>query len=202
MSSLPTNRPADLRQAILDHSRTLLLQGGLGGLSMRKIARSVGCTPTSIYLHFADKNALLTALVGEGADALTKSLSSAAHTSGDPRTRLATLCRAYLDFGLDNSEYYELMFTVLPEELEAEARRGRAGLEVFAQVLGDAGLSDPFLAANVVWASLHGAVSLYTAQRIDGQIDRGRFVEAAVAHARQAADLNSDFPARDLPHAS
>ncbi|MDX1502000.1 MAG: helix-turn-helix domain-containing protein, partial [Thermoanaerobaculia bacterium] len=49
---------SDLRRTILDRTRHLLVEEGYNNLSMRKIARAVGCSATSIYLHFENKDAL------------------------------------------------------------------------------------------------------------------------------------------------
>ena len=48
----------DLRRSILVTSRELLVREGYSSLSMRKIARSIGYSATSIYLHFKSKDQL------------------------------------------------------------------------------------------------------------------------------------------------
>jgi AcrR family transcriptional regulator len=127
-------RNGDLRRAILDESRRLLLEQGYGHVSMRKVAAAVGCTATSIYLHFDSKDALIHALIEEGMDLLYADLEKAAATDGPAEVRYEALCRAFLDFGLGNPEYYEIMFQLTPREMQrypSEKYRGarrRAGL--------------------------------------------------------------------------
>ena len=80
MSHIASARSAtgtDLRHAILDATRQLLVADGYPNLSMRKIAGAVGCSATSIYLHFAGKDALVHALIGEGMETLHDALTAA-----------------------------------------------------------------------------------------------------------------------------
>lgn len=183
---------SDLRRAILDHTRHLLVEEGYANLSMRKIARAIGCSATSIYLHFESKDALFHALIDEGFARLNEALQeTAAHP--DPVARLDALSRRYVHFGLDNPELYEVMFLLHPERMARypaeKYRRARRNLELFAEALrdgADAGqfdVEDPAVAASVLWASLHGAAALLLARRMDVRIERGVFVDAVVRHA-------------------
>jgi AcrR family transcriptional regulator len=183
----------DLRTEILERARHLLVTDGYGDLSMRKIAAAVGCSATSIYLHFESKDALIHALIDDGFERLNASLHTAADAHTDPGRRLEALARAYVAFGVDNPEYYEVMFQLHPERMErypAEAyRRARRNLELLEQALtegtanGALAAPAPAVAAHVLWASMHGIVSLLLAQRLDVRIDRGELVDEAVRHA-------------------
>jgi AcrR family transcriptional regulator len=54
-----------LREEILNAATDLLLETGHAkDVSIRSVAQRVGVTPPSIYLHFADKDALLDAVCG------------------------------------------------------------------------------------------------------------------------------------------
>ena len=48
----------NLRQQILDAARDILVREGYDGLSMRRVADRIDYSPTAIYLHFKDKQAL------------------------------------------------------------------------------------------------------------------------------------------------
>ena len=50
---------ANVRQAILDAALVLFRKDGCSGLSMRRLADSIGYTPKTIYLYFTDKDDLL-----------------------------------------------------------------------------------------------------------------------------------------------
>ncbi len=189
----PRSNGSDLRRAILDRTRRMLVEVGYNNLSMRKIARSVGCSATSIYLHFENKDALLHALIDEGMEQLNASLQEVAASHTDPAERLEALSRSYVDFGLENPEYYEVMFMLHPERMARypaeKYRRARRNLELFAEALGAGAdaeqfdVADPAVAASVLWAALHGAVALLLAQRVDVRFERDAFAETVVRHA-------------------
>ena len=84
----------DLRRVILDSTRHLLVRDGYKSLSMRKIARAIGYSATSIYLHFENKDALIHALIEEGMDQLLATLKAAeVEHVGHPVARLEAMCR-------------------------------------------------------------------------------------------------------------
>ena len=129
----------ELRASILDEARQTLVAEGYRALSMRRIARAVGCTATSIYLHFRDKDDLLHALIHEGLERLHEQLLASVDGIEDPLRRCQRLCRSYLEFALENREYYEVIFSLHPEHMkrypQALYRRARENLEYFADAL-------------------------------------------------------------------
>jgi len=185
-------RNGDLRRSILDESRRLLLEQGYSSVSMRKVAAAVGCTATSIYLHFESKDALIHALIEEGMDLLHQQLVASSTTPGPVTARYEAMCRAYLDFGLANREYYEVMFQMTPMEMERypadKFRKARRNLELFSVVLAEARTDskdfDSALAATILWSQLHGALALHHARRVDTRYDTPAFIDAVVNHAR------------------
>ena len=200
-------RPApEPREAILAEARRLLVAEGPAALSTRRIAKAVGCTATALYLYFENKQALVHALVDEGIELLHRQLLSA--WAGEPgRARLERLARAYVDFGLANPEYYQVMFQLHPDGLGdypvEKYRRSRQNLELLGAALADAregameappahGFSrdpdspvDPGLltSASVLWASLHGLVALLLSRRIDRRVDSRELVRRCLEHA-------------------
>src|SRR5437016_13696233 len=62
------------RQKILDAARRMFVQRGYEGTTMRAIAAKIGYTPTAIYHHFKDKDALVTELSALDFRALTQAL--------------------------------------------------------------------------------------------------------------------------------
>jgi len=184
----------DLRRRILDTTRHLLVQDGYASLSMRKIARAIGYSATSIYLYFENKDALFHALIDEGMEQLYDELKvvDAAHAES-PRARLRALCRRYVEFGLENQEYYEIMFLLRPERMERypadKYRRARRNLDIMAAALADGveqgvmHTDDPRVSASVIWAALHGTVSLQLSRRVDIRIERDAFIDAAIDQA-------------------
>ena len=183
----------DLRRRILDTTRHLLIQEGFQNLSMRKIARAIDYSATSIYLYFDSKDDLLHTLIDEGMHRLYDALKETATEHPDnPVDRLEALCTRFVEFGLNNPEYYEIMFLLHPEHMDRypaeKYRRARRNLDVIAAALADGhdagvfAVEDTRVTASSVWASLHGAVSLLLAERIDVRIDRDDFIETTIQH--------------------
>ncbi|MFT7516778.1 MAG: AcrR family transcriptional regulator [Myxococcota bacterium] len=182
----------NLRNQILEQTRHLLVENGYSQVSMRKVANLVGCTPTSIYIYFENKDALIHALIEEGMDALHQKIGECLASDGDPQQQFRLMCRSFLEYGFANPEYYVIMFqlpthamTPFPAEKYRIARRN---LQQFADVIQqarsiDAYAIDPLVDATVVWSLLHGATSLYLAQRIDTRIAKDLFVGRTVDHA-------------------
>lgn len=203
MSSMARAKPnKELRASILDEARQTLVAEGYRALSMRRIARAVGCTATSIYLHFRDKDDLLHALIHEGLERLHEQLLAAVDGIEDPRRRCERLCRSYLEFALENREYYEVIFSLHPEHMkrypQALYRRARGNLEFFADSIaasagraGDRQDAD-YLQAHVIWAQLHGAVTLHLTERVDFRLDVLAFLDAAVRNALCAIPIQEE----------
>jgi len=55
-----------LRILIIDAARELFVSRGVEAVTMREIAKRIGYSATSIYLHFADKEAVLRAIYYSG----------------------------------------------------------------------------------------------------------------------------------------
>lgn len=185
-----------LPRVILDTTRHLLVTEGYANLSMRKIARAIGYSATSIYLYFESKDHLVHALIDEGMERLYQSLEAAAalHPS-DPVLRLEAIARAYIGFGLDNPEYYEVMYQLHPETMArypAELyRRALRNLDLIANTIAEAvaqgqmEVASAWVSGNAVWTALHGVVALVNAERIHVRIDRPQLIETVIRQTLQ-----------------
>ncbi|MDZ4701853.1 MAG: TetR/AcrR family transcriptional regulator [Rhodothermales bacterium] len=202
MPTQRTSRP-DLHRAILDAARALLHRDGYAGLSMRNIAGAIGYSATSIYLHFENKEALFNALIDEGMGLLHEDLDAVEASGGHVLDRFRALCDRYMQFGLRRPEYYEIMFLLHPERNARFPvdmyRRARRNLDYMVHVLREGRqqgffvVEDIRVAASGIWASLHGAVSLLLAQRIDVGINRESFIAAVIQ--QQVQSVTAAMPA-------
>lgn len=189
---MAANTSINLTRAILDTSRQLLIEDGYKNLSMRKIAGHIGCSPGTIYLYFKNKDAIFFALIDEGVELLCSAFESVVATTPNPLQRLEKLCRCYIDFGLKQPEYYEIMYMSHPLIAERfpkeQYRRGRRILDITAETLaacaktGTLTISNPFIDATTLWATLHGLVTLIMAKRIDISLDNDELIEQTIQH--------------------
>jgi AcrR family transcriptional regulator len=186
-------RDTDLRTAVLDAARQLLVREGYRDLSMRDVANAVGCSVSSIYLYFAGKDELVHTLMDEGFDRWYRRMRDIADGDGTPAAKLESICRAYVEFGLGNREFYEIMYMFhsdrmarYPKELFRRARRNFDLMTELAQAFapeGFANADEARIAATALWATLHGVVSTIISDRLDRRIDQQRYVDGAIRFA-------------------
>ena len=195
-SAEPQAEAKGLRRDILDTARRLLTTVGYTRLSMRNIANDIGYSATSIYLHFESKDDLVHALIDEGVELLHARLTEADQAGGTPEERLEAMCRAYVAFGMERPEYYEIMYVHHPEYIKRypaeKYRKARRNLEIMAAAIkqgmqeGTFREVEPMLAANLAWTQLHGVVTLLSSERIDKRIDPDELINAACLHVVDA----------------
>ena len=181
-----------LRRALLDAASRLLVTEGPQALTMRRVAAAVGCSTTVLYTAFGSKDGLADALFLEGFQRLRRRLE-AVPSGGDPLARLRALADAYRDSALESRSYYGVMFQqAIPGYRPSAASLATAGasLEVLTDAVRacmDAGAlraGDPRAVAEVLWAAVHGAVSLELAGHFpDPEVAADRFRALATAAA-------------------
>ena len=195
-----SEKKQDIRRKILDVTRALLVQHGITHLSIRMITREVGCSVGKIYFYFENKDALIHALIEEGFEKLVAAQEASDNPALTFQDRIATLCHTYVDFGLRNPEYYEIMFMLKPERMARypaeKYRKARRSIEVFADVLREAHekgtmvFEEPFLQAHLIWSFLHGIIGLVHVKRIDRKIEHQVMIDAAI---RQIVDSHFEI---------
>jgi AcrR family transcriptional regulator len=100
----------ELRQAILQAAGDLFLQQGYETFSLRQVAEYLGYSPTTIYLYFESKDALLFAVADDAYRLFCETEMQAFMSTAEPLERLIAIGRAYVDFGLTHPTAYKLIF--------------------------------------------------------------------------------------------
>jgi AcrR family transcriptional regulator len=173
----------ETRQAILDAARELFVADGVDATTMRAIAAKIGYTPTAIYHHFRDKDALLVELCMTDFSALGQAMYKIGRIE-DPVERLRRMGMAYTDFALDNPSHYRFMFmTPLKQPmLDAHGNVMKApdedayGFllatveEGIAQGRFRPEMTDPPELAQMFWGGIHGVISLWFTHCADPHI--------------------------------
>jgi AcrR family transcriptional regulator len=166
---------AELRERILAAARQLVLRKGFAELSLRKLADEIGYAPGTIYLYFRNRDEIVREICVHGFAALFEQMKSAANIV-DPQERLVALLRAYADFAVNDPETYRLTFMEDPKfteeifrsvPLEGEDGAGRQAFAAVVKAVRDlkksgmiASEEEQNLLAEVLWAGIHGVVSL------------------------------------------
>jgi AcrR family transcriptional regulator len=157
------------RADIIAVSRAIIEDEGVEQLTIRRIAETINRTQPAVYQHFASKDAILEAIVIDGFTALVDRLQRA--TRGDNMS-LATVAAAYVRFGLERRRLYELMF-VGPSPIKFAAgpttpMPAHMAFNIVAAAVAAAGVEPDRIdtLTEVVWASMHGLVSLTISERL------------------------------------
>ena len=156
----------DLRAELLRTSRKLLDESGPSALSMREVARRAGCTHQAPYHYFANREAILAALVREGFDELADRLASAREglEGTDRRAVLTASGNAYVEFALRHPGVFRVMFRPdvcdperFPEVVQASERARDELARLARRVVGE----ETSLEIEVLfWSGVHGLASL------------------------------------------
>jgi AcrR family transcriptional regulator len=96
------------RTHILAAAKTVLARDGIPGLTIRKVAASAHMSPMALYRHFANKDALLNALMEDGLAAWGKMVR--AIKAKDPMDWLLAFGDAYLNFALTQPHLFDAAF--------------------------------------------------------------------------------------------
>src|SRR5882762_2830830 len=104
-----TYHHGDLRAACLRAAMELLEEGGATALSLRAVARRAGVAPSAPYRHYADRDALLSAVAAVGYQDLAEDLA-AAHPAPSTADDLAAVAAAYVQFALRRPALFRVMF--------------------------------------------------------------------------------------------
>lgn len=180
----------ELRQKILDTAREMFVAEGYEAVTMRKIAQKIEYSPTSIYLHFKDKEALFAELCNSDFLQLAHVLTSIAQID-DAIERLRRIGQGYLDFAMRFPNHYRLMFMtphpcVEPDEQALVKGNPEEDAYAFLKETVEQALAkgcfrpeidDAELVAQTLWAGVHGVASLQIAKHSDYWVD-WRSIEA------------------------
>jgi AcrR family transcriptional regulator len=152
----------------------ILEDEGPEAVTMRRVARDVGVTPMAIYHHFADREALLSAVTARGFDLLAAAMDRPP-LAGRGRIRLLALMDYYVDYALARPRLFDYLFSRprrnarrFPGDFRA---RKSPTLNRVADVVdacmrrGEINKDDVWEVALELWAHAHGYVALFRAGR-------------------------------------
>lgn len=168
------------RGRIYQAATHLFAHEGFDAVTLRGIARQVGCSPMTPYRYFSGKEEIF-ALVKAGvfsrfADVQERAMRGAL----EPIERLWALGRAYVQFALDDPDGYRIMFELRQQvadhpELAQQSERAwlplRNGVAEAIEARVLVGEADTL--AHIFWAGMHGLVSLHLA----GKLQVGRTLD-------------------------
>ena len=162
-----------LRTLIMDAARELFVSRGVEAVTMREIAKRIGYSATSIYLHFSDKEDLIRAICDTDFLALADALKTNLQIS-DPVERMLAFGQGYARFALQYPNHYRMMFMTEHAPCDpaiSSVQQNNAEQDAYCQlkiVINEVFLAGKFkpdltdsdLVAQTIWAGMHGVCAL------------------------------------------
>jgi AcrR family transcriptional regulator len=166
---------AEMREAILSAALVLFSEEGFEKVTMRKIADRIEYSVGTLYLYFKDKDEILFELHNRGFSEFYKRQLSVQNIE-DPVERVTEHGVVYIQFAIDNPEYYDLMFiSRAPAKIIKKNKDWECGIRTYdllkknimqAKDVGKFKNVDLEVTAFSLWAFVHGIASLYIRERI------------------------------------
>jgi AcrR family transcriptional regulator len=146
----------------------LLEESGETALSLRAVARRAGVSPAAPYRHYADREALASAVAAVGFRELAGRLT-AAHPAPSTPEELARVAVAYVRFALDRPALFRIMFTepCIRDDGERAAATETVTLYLHEIVQRSFPEADADALATAIWALVHGLAFLHLDAKLD-----------------------------------
>jgi AcrR family transcriptional regulator len=180
-----------IKQKILSSALDIIVLDGFNALTMRRLAKDIGMTAPNIYNYFSNKDEIYITLMTHGFEKLTLVLDTEINGTKDAYARGKRFMTCYLKFGLENSSFYEIMFTsstpkykdyvgtaheaLFSREHKISMSLAGLALQVVQEVAVEKGVvvdveKSKFI-MTTLWSVLHGMVSLYNSKNIMYVVD-------------------------------
>ncbi len=100
----------EFRSKIARHALAIYRAEGFGAVSMRRLAKEVGCAPMTIYAHFEGKTDILRYLwadvLADMSDSIQKNLNAVVGSV----ERLQTAAQSFVSYWIDHPDHFRLVF--------------------------------------------------------------------------------------------
>jgi len=168
------------KQKILEKALEIITERGYDGLSMRRLGRRVNMTAATVYNYFQNKEEIYLHVLTRGFQLLYDDMLRASRDIDDPFEKLRAVLKAWLTFGIEQSNYYDIMLTLyIPKyrdfvggPLEPLAHKELMTalqvpelivgvLEELSEAYGNIRKEDARIHFIQLMTALHGVVSLY-----------------------------------------
>jgi AcrR family transcriptional regulator len=158
----------DLRAACLRAAMELLEEGGATALSLRAVARRAGVSPAAPYRHYADRDALISAVGAVGYRELAEQLA-AAHPSPSTADDFGAIAVAYVQFALQRPALFRVMFAEPCDTDNSERVAATNAISEYVSAIVQQSFPgfDTEALSTAAWALVHGLAFLH----LDGKLD-------------------------------
>lgn len=181
-----------IKTAILTTALSLMCDDGFESLSMRKLAGRLKMTAANIYNYYQNKDDLYLAIQTRGFKMLADRLGEVYGSGPAGPEKLIAMMRAYVAFGTEYPDYYEIMFsrntpkyadykgTPMEPAAALEKQTALKAAEITVRAIrslydGNAAVSEheALYRTVLVWSALHGAVNLLNSRVLPEVVETG-----------------------------
>ena len=176
MTTAKAYHHGDLRDALVRAALEILEDSAVTEVSVRAAARRAGVSTGAPYRHFADRDALLSAVAAVGYRDLAGALV-AAHPAPKTADDLADIAVAYVQFALTRPGLFRVMFAEGCDRTDPDRVAAVADITEYVKSIAQQTIpnvdSEPV--ATALWALVHGLAFLF----LDGKLDSNSADEVA-----------------------
>jgi len=170
---------SEFKLQLVTAATRLFVKNGYTGVTMRAIAKELGCSPMKAYRYFGDKDEVFAMVRTAAYQAFGESQQNAYFSKDNALERLTELGLAYYRYADENPLQYRLMFEFFqpdpvgyPELQEAET----AAMKPLRTAVGELVEQEIFqgdadLLTHVIWSAVHGVVSLNLSGKLGKRVD-------------------------------
>lgn len=183
---------SEVKDKILESALQSLEEDGFERFSMRRLASKLGMTAANIYNYYTNRDELYLAIQTKGFEMLYQNICEACAVGRSPLEKLEKMIHAYIEFGIEYSSYYNIMFSwntpkytdYIGSPLESSAflekqmalKTAEITSEVITRILSARGsdTGDALYQTIRLWVTLNGLVSLINSrvlQEVDENIE-------------------------------
>ena len=158
------------RGEILAVAKKIFVSEGYEAATIRRIAEEVGVSSTALYMHFADKDAIILEICAQTIGELHKLTLKHATGDGDAISKVRAMLTDYILFGVGNPATYQLAFGMsFKTDRATQAKILVMSIDCFrhfSHVLRDLeiencmNVNDRKSVNQTVWAACHGLVTM------------------------------------------
>jgi len=177
----------DLRRVLVAAALQLAREGGPQAVSVREAARRAGVSAGAPFRHFADRDALMTAVAEEAQRRFRREIEHALATtpSSDPLQRFRAFGLAYLRWAMRNPAHFEIISSGRTFDHDGAAALSRDNAELIAlteQMLTDASERGQLRSSELKQIKIAGRALVYGFARmnIDGHFPRWGVTDAEI----------------------
>ena len=171
----------NVKEALVDVAMQLIEADEVELISLRRLSKEVGVTPSAVYNHFSDKNALMLAIKLRLYEDFNRFFEGRSSQTENPEQALLEMCLAYYHFSQEQPSRFHFLFSSTlplewstPQMVEISCRgivkTRRLVLKIYEKYQIPCDEEAAVNTTLLVWSQLHGIVTLKNSGSIQAAV--------------------------------